>query len=118
MADAALFIGWGPAVYGRERQALMLFEEAMAYYGDLQQRGEIASFESVVIEPHGGDLVGCLLIRGGHEQLDALRASAGFGRITKRALLLVTHYRVVGAHIGEGLARWFAGFREEVAQLP
>lgn len=118
MADAALFIGWGPAVYGRERQALALFEEAMAYYGGLRERGEIASVEPVVIEPHGGDLVGCLLLRGGREQLDAVRASAGFERITQRALLLVTHYRVVDAHIGAGLARWFTGFGEEVARLP
>ncbi|HEY7908865.1 MAG TPA: hypothetical protein VIC60_08310 [Thermomicrobiales bacterium] len=118
MADAALFISWGPAVYGREQQALALFGEAMTYYGQLQERGEIASFEPIVIEPHGGALVGCLLIRGEREYLDAVRASGGFGRITKRALLLVTHYRVVDAHIGEGLVRWFAGFREEVAQLP
>jgi hypothetical protein len=33
MAGEALFIGWGPVVRGREKQALQVFQESMDYYG-------------------------------------------------------------------------------------
>jgi hypothetical protein len=50
MADAALFVGWGNAVRGRERQALKVFAEAAEFYTRLQQEGEIESFEPVFLE--------------------------------------------------------------------
>ncbi len=90
----------------------------MAYYAQLQQRGGIESFEPVGIEAHGGDLAGCLLLRGSREQLNQLRADPEFQRLNTRALLTVTHFGVVDAYIGAGLERWFAGFAEEVAKLP
>ncbi len=40
MANAALFIGWGKAVTGREQQALKILNEAVQYYGRLQQQGQ------------------------------------------------------------------------------
>ena len=64
MANAALVIGWGPVVPGREQKALQVFGEAIQYYTRLQQQGQIESFEPVALEPHGGDLNGFLLVRG------------------------------------------------------
>jgi hypothetical protein len=90
----------------------------MAYYAQLQERGAIESFEPVAIEAHGGDLDGYLLVRGSREQLNQLRADAEFQRFNTRALLSVTHFGVVDAHIGAGLERWLAGFAEEVSRLP
>jgi hypothetical protein len=54
MADAGLFIGWGAAVRGREAKGLEVFNEALAYYGRLQQEGTIEGLEPVILEPHGG----------------------------------------------------------------
>ena len=54
MADAGLFIGYGLPVRGRERQAVKVFGEALEYYARLQQQGEIESFETVFLNPHGG----------------------------------------------------------------
>ena len=48
MADAALFVGWGNAVRGRERQALSVFGEAAEFYGRLQQAGEIEGPEAAL----------------------------------------------------------------------
>ncbi len=64
MAMGALFIGWGAGVPGRERQGLQVFNEGLQYYAGLQQRREIESFEPVLLEPHGGDLYGFILIKG------------------------------------------------------
>ena len=33
MAEAALFIGWGEAARGREKQALEVFNQAVQYWG-------------------------------------------------------------------------------------
>jgi hypothetical protein len=65
MADGGLFIGWGPAVKGREAKALEVFNEALGYYANLQSTKEIENFEVVMLEAHGGDLHGFILLRGG-----------------------------------------------------
>jgi hypothetical protein len=105
MAEAALFIGWGTAVRGRERQALEVFNEVLAYYTNLQQNGEIASFEPVALEPHGGELTGFLLVRGERAQIDRLRASEEFLRFNNSGSLVVEHLGVVTAFLGAELQR-------------
>ena len=117
MANAALFIGWGSAVAGREQYALQLFSEAMQYWTGLQQRGEIESFEPVQLEPHGGDLAGFLLIHGDLEKLNRVRASEEFIQLNARAALCLEHFGVVGGFIGEGLSRLFAEFGTQAAKL-
>jgi hypothetical protein len=117
MADTALFIGYGPTIPGREQQALTLFNEAIGYYTGLQERGEIESFEAVLLEPHGGELGGFILIRGVAEKLDRVRRSEEFVGFSARAGLALLHFGVVGAYIGAGLERQFANFGKLVAQL-
>ena len=55
MADAALFIGWGQVVRGREKRAVQVFNESVEYWGGLQGDGKIEDFEVVLLAPHGGD---------------------------------------------------------------
>ncbi len=117
MADAALFIGWGPVVRGREQQALEAFKESMEYNAGLQAKREIESFESVVLEPHGGDLDGFVLIRGDAEKLARLRQDPEFQRHIARAQLLLDGVGVVNATIGGGLARLMSMYAEEVNKL-
>ena len=47
MADDALFFGWGEVVRGRETKAVEVFNEAVAYYGQLQQAGKIEAVVGV-----------------------------------------------------------------------
>jgi len=117
MAMGALFIGWGPAVRGREQKALGVFQEALQYYGRLQQQGEVQSFEAVALEPHGGDLDGFLLIKGDADKLARLRVSDEFIAINTRAQLVVENFGVTGAFIGEGLQSLFADFGKQAAEL-
>jgi hypothetical protein len=117
MANAALVIGWGPAVQGREQKALQVFGEAIQYYTRLQQRGEIDSFEPVALEPHGGDLLGFLLVRGDREKLNRVRSSDEFVRLNNRAGLVVNNFGVVSAFIGEELNRLFADFQTQASDL-
>jgi hypothetical protein len=117
MANAAIFIGWGAVIAGREQKALQVFNEVLQHYTQLQQQGEIESFEPVGLEPHGGDLAGCLIIRGEREQLNRLRASEAYQRLNARGLLVVQNFGAVDAYIGEGLAQLFGTFQQQAADL-
>ncbi|MDQ4130563.1 MAG: hypothetical protein M3133_06180 [Actinomycetota bacterium] len=116
MADAAIFVGFGQAARAREPQALELLEEGVRYFAGLQQRGEIESFEPVVLEPHGGDLRGFVLVRGDHDGLDRLRRDAEFLRLSARASLVVDNFGVVDAYLGEGLQSQLDIFRSQVEE--
>lgn len=117
MAQGALFIGWGAAVRARELQALQVFNEAIQYYTRLQQQGEIDNFEPVLLEPHGGDLAGFLLIHGDQEKLNRLRLSEEFIRLNGRAGLVVEHLGIVTAFVGEELQRQFGEFQAQLSDL-
>ncbi len=117
MARSALMIGWGPVVRGREQKALQVFNEAIQYYTRLQQQGMIESFEPVYLEPHGGDLTGFVLLGGEREKLNALRSSEEFLRLNNRAILVVDHWGVVTAFLGEELQRLFADYQVQASEL-
>ena len=117
MADAGLFVGFGDPVRGRESQAVELFNEALGYYGRLQEEGEIESFEPVFLEPHGGDLSGFILIRGEAEKLASLRVSEEFIQFSLRAGLIVEGFGVVGADLAERLQRQMEYYTEQLAAL-
>jgi hypothetical protein len=117
MADAGLFIGWGAPVRGREAKGLDIFNEALAYYGRLQQEGVIESFEAVILEPHGGDLQGFILIRGGQEKLAQLRVDDEFNRMSTRAAQIIDGLGVVGAALGDGLPQAISTYQEATSEL-
>jgi hypothetical protein len=117
MADAALFVGWGNTVRGRERTALKVFADAIQFYGGLQQSGEIESMEPIFLEPHGGDLAGFFLVRGDSEKLAALRVREDFVRLNARAGLVVEGFGVVGASTGGGIDEQMGYFTAAIEEL-
>jgi hypothetical protein len=117
MANAGLFVGWGAPVRGREAKGLEVFNEAGAYYGKLQQAGEIEGFEAVILEPHGGDLAGFFLLRGDERKLAQLRVDDEFVRLSTRASLMVEGVGVVGAALGDGLQDSIGTYQAAVSEL-
>jgi hypothetical protein len=112
-----LFIGWGAPVRGREAKGLEVFNEALAYYGRLQQEGVIEGFETAILEPHGGDLHGLVLIRGSEEKLAQLRVDDEFVRLSTRADLIVGGPGVIGAALCDGLEQAIATYQEAISEL-
>src|SRR5262249_61726676 len=100
---AGVLVGWGRVIPGREQKALQVFNEALQHYPRLQQQGQIESFETVALEPHGGDLAGCIIIRGDRQKLSQVRSSDEFTRLSTRALLVVTNFRAGRGYIRGGL---------------
>ncbi len=111
MAGEALFVGWGPVVRGREKQALQVFQESMEYYGRLQQEGQIESFEAFLLAPHGGDMDGFIILRGDRTKLAEVRFSDEFERMTVRAASIIDSLGIVPAYTGEALGQQMALFQ-------
>lgn len=117
MADNAIFIGWGDPVYGREEKSLGVFNETVEYYGKLQQDGRIESFEVALLEPHGGDLAGFILLRGDRDKLAALRGDDEFRRLLTRAGLIIQSLGAVDAILGNEVAKELDVFRSAASEL-
>jgi len=118
MAGEALFLGWGAVVRGREQLALQVFQEAVGYYGKLQEEGQIERFDACLLDPHGGDLAGFFLIHGELPALDSLRASPEFHRLLARAGSVVDNLGLVSAYTADALGQQMALFGEVAQELP
>jgi hypothetical protein len=77
----------------------------------------IESFETVILEPHGGDLQGFILLRGSEERLAQLRVDEEFVRLSTRASLIVASVGVIGAALGGGLERAIGMYQQAVSEL-
>jgi hypothetical protein len=117
MADDALFFGWGEVVRGRETKAVEVFNEAVAYYGQLQQDGKLEGFEAYFLGPHGGDLGGFFLLHGEREALHEIERSEEFERLQTRVTMIVDGSGAVPAVTGEALARQMGHFEEAAKEL-
>lgn len=117
-ADFGLFIGWGTVKPGREDVALQVFQEAQQFNEKLKQRGDIESFETVLLEVHGGDLSGFTLLRGNADKLNRIRyQDQEFLSIQARAILLVNNFGVVGAAIGDRISQQMGIFTQAIRAL-
>ncbi|MBV9335239.1 MAG: hypothetical protein JO262_08875 [Solirubrobacterales bacterium] len=118
MAGQALFLGWGQVVRGREQLALEVFQEAVSYYGRLQQEGQIERFEAYLLDPHGGDLAGFFLVHGEQSVLDAVRSSGEFRQLLVRAGSVIDNLGLVSAYSGDALGEQMARFGQMAQELP
>jgi hypothetical protein len=118
MAGDALFVGWGQVVRGREQLALQVFQEAVGYYGKLQEDGQIERFDAYLLDPHGGDLAGWFLLHAERSTLDTIRSSEEFHRLLVRAGSVIDNLGVVSAYGGDALGAQMALFGEMAQELP
>ena len=118
MAGEALFMGWGQIVRGREQLGLQVFQETVAYYGRLQEEGTIERFEAYLLEPHGGDLGGFIILHGERSALDAMKATPEFQRQAARAASVIDGLGLVNAYTGDAIGEQMALFGEMAEQLP
>jgi hypothetical protein len=116
MSEAALFVGWGQPVRGREKRSLDVFNDAVTYYGERLADGSIESFEPVLLDPHGGDLQGFFLIKGPAQALAAMRATEEFQRLHLRAAMIVENLGIIDARADDAVLTqlgWFSDAAEE-----
>jgi hypothetical protein len=117
MADRALFIGFGSPVRGREERAVEVFNEFAAMLDRLVNEGRIAGAEPCLLDPHGGDLDGFVMVRGTAEQCAALPNDEDFRAAMTDASLVVENLGAVQAVTGEGVDREMGLYLEAVKKV-
>lgn len=103
MADRVLFIGWNRPVIGREKQALENFGKGVQFFGKLQADGRIESFDTVLLDAHGGDLNGFHIVKGSAEKIAGIRQDETFIDLIIEAGYCVEGVGIVNGVIGEGI---------------
>jgi hypothetical protein len=114
-ANNGIFIGWNRVVPGREEQAVALFREAMAFWNAQQEAGSIDAFETVFLAPHGGELNGFFLIRGGVDNLSKVLASDAYLALEARANYVIEGQGVIAAAFGEEIVRRMDIYQKVIA---
>lgn len=100
MKNNAVFFGWNRSLPGREQRSAEHFQDFVKYLGEQQQSGKIASFDTVFLDSHGGDMNGFFLIRGNNDQMNDLVNSDDWS----------THMVRASMHLdGSGSVRAFTG---------
>lgn len=87
MSSNVVVFGWNRSIPGRERLSADHFQQFVQYLGGLQQKGTIKSFDTVLLDVHGGDMNGFFLLRGEPSKLDALISSTEWTTHMTRAAL-------------------------------
>src|SRR3954469_7024260 len=113
-SDEALFIGWGQIARGREEGALTVYRDTQNYWQERRDAGEVDSVDTYMLEAHGGDLTGFILVRGDRERLAQLRTSEEFLRLAGRARACVDMRAIAPAYTRDELDR-FVSLIKEVA---
>jgi hypothetical protein len=101
MANDVVFIGWNRPVPGREHEAAELFGQSMTFYEAQKRAGNLASYEAFLLEPHGGEMNGFVLLRGTRAKLDALVSSQEFQSIIIKGMLYIQELGTVRGYAGE-----------------
>jgi hypothetical protein len=115
MGTNVVFIGWNRPVPGREKTATALFEEVNQWLTGQQKAGAIQSFESVLLNSHGGDLNGFILVRGDSGKLDALLSGEAWEMFMTRAAVTMDGFGFLRGVTGELLMKQMGRF---IAALP
>ena len=114
MTHNALVIGWNRAVPGREKQTLEHFQEFVGYLTKQQQAGNLQSFTPVVMEPHGGDMNGFILVQGGTQGLRKMMDDDAFQDHVGRGIAHLQGFGVVRGATGKLIEKRFQSWAKWV----
>jgi hypothetical protein len=113
----AIFVGWNRAVGGREKKAIEHFGEFIGWLGIQMGQGKIDSFEPVIIDSHGGDLNGFVLIKGKPDKLAAFVQSEEWLNHVVRGQIHMDRLGVVTARVGDEVPKMMQRFGKHIANI-
>lgn len=106
--EIGLLIRYGRLVTGREHQAMDLFQESMAYFGEKIAKGELTFFEPFFMAT--SDLeeeLGFFIAKGPAPAMFAILEEEAYRTLMQKAVMLVEHVRADLLTVGEGIAAQF-----------
>jgi hypothetical protein len=110
MSTNAVVFAWNRPLPGRETISAKHFQEFSAYLAEQKKKGLVESFDTVLLEPHGGTFNGFILVRGEPAKLAQLADDAEGIRHQVRAGLHLDGFAslrgVTGAAVEERMGLW------------
>jgi hypothetical protein len=97
----AILIGWNQAIPGREKRALEHFMEFHAWLATLKSQGTITGWQDVILNPHGGDMNGFILVTGDAKKLDEFEKTEAWLNHLMRGVLNMTGFGAIRATTGD-----------------
>lgn len=104
MADHGLAVTWGEFKPGRERRALVLWSDALAFNDKAVADGRIEGWDAVLFEPSGSSPAGAVRYYGTAEQVATLAASQDFLDLIGRGQLFLFNFGFRRFLIGQAMA--------------
>lgn len=117
MSNKALFLGWNRPIPGRETMAMELFASLMGMLETARKNGTIDSYEPVLLDAHGGELNGFVLIRGEQQGLDKLQSSDEFVDTQLRANVYLQQNGAIRGVCGQDLQKRMVTYRKLVQEI-
>lgn len=114
-ADSVLFVGWNHVYPGHEKEALEAFNSTVGFWMKQVTAGTVESFEPIILDPHGGDLNGFMIMRGDASKLNAILQTDDWRDLLVRATLHVGGIGVITGVTGEGTAREMARWQKAIS---
>jgi hypothetical protein len=108
----AIFVGWNRAIAGRESHSLEHFGEGGGWLGKQKADGNIADFDIVTLQVHGGDLNGFAVVKGDAAQLTKLQDSEEWQDHIARGARNMQGLGVIPAFVGDELAKQLGRFQK------
>jgi hypothetical protein len=110
----ALFLGWNRPVAGREFDSIETFAGFTKYLDTIRDEKIIDSYEPVMLEQHGGDLNGFIIIRGERDKLHELTNRDEWRMWNAKGSFLLQNWGLTHAYIGEGVGERMETYRKVI----
>lgn len=106
MANRAIVSSWGAAFVGRENVGLGLFMQAVQFFNDCKQKGEIEELR-IYINANGSlsEGAGQMIVEGSAAQLAALVERDEYMSLMTKAIHVVQGFRTVSSSTGDEVMR-------------
>jgi hypothetical protein len=91
-----------------------MFGSYIGFLTRQMEAGVIESFEPVILEAHGGDLNGMILIRGERSRLDELQRSEEQFTYMIKGQVLLEGLGMVSGFTGEGVMKYMAEYQKHI----
>ena len=116
MAERVLFLSWGAPIAGREERSIDVFNDALGYYGRLQQEARIERFDVALLGANARTS-GYMVLHGSHAQLDAVAEDPEFRDILAAAALVVADLDLCEGVTDAGIATEMERYQAQVSRV-
>ncbi|MBX7160716.1 MAG: hypothetical protein K1X95_10535 [Acidimicrobiia bacterium] len=117
MGDNGAIISWSGVRTGRERKAMQVWGDALAFYEKSATDGRIESTETIGFTGGFRDMIGGFMIRGDQTQIETFLESDDFLAQYMRAALVADDLTVTRCTFGAQMARTVGTYFAQVEDL-